>query len=63
MYPSYTGLAMTGYQGCFNAVGDEANVGFRHYNGAEGFKMGGQQEGIMSIHRFAQCFPAEPAKV
>lgn len=39
-YDSYKGLVMAGYQGWFNADGDDSGRGFHHYKGRNGFKPG-----------------------
>ncbi len=39
-YNSYKGLVMAGYQGWFNAHGDDENRGWYHYNGRNGFRPG-----------------------
>lgn len=40
MYNSYKGLVMAGYQGWFNAPGDNAGRGWYHYKGRDGFRPG-----------------------
>lgn len=40
MFTSYRGLVMAGYQGWFNAPGDNAGRGWYHYKGRDGFRPG-----------------------
>ncbi|MBD5312630.1 MAG: xylosidase [Bacteroides sp.] len=59
-YDSYRGLVMAGYQGWFNAEGDDAGRGFYHYKGRDGFKPGSATVDMWpDVSEYEKTYPTE----